>query len=458
MSKKLKKFMIGEVIFLVVLAIAIGVSMAWSQDIELALGLLYQTTEEVPEEDIVIIDRRNAGEVALATDSELAVHFMDVGQGDCAVVCLPDGKNMVIDGGDNKASVEKSIKEFMDNTFDASFEYFDYAILTHADADHCGSLDYMLENYPARVVYRPNVEAVGTAANPYVDPGKADLTPDALSKVSASYAKAVAAMYAANADFTPTVYVTDPSNSEYDITGGEGDGEYSLTFYSPLSDKYKGEGADNNYSPIMILEYRGFKYAMSGDAEEGNLEEFVAKVSAAKSDGVTDKYDAFDDNYCVNVIKAGHHGSENATTPEYLETITSPSGAKNAYCVISCGAGNKYGHPDKAAIDRYTAIGVPDANILRTDIAGDITISVRMDENGVFKMFYGEQSSEAGKPVDPDDEEEYEPPVGEAHYVYMEVNGVKLTWGLVAWSVYGVIVVGAVLQILSMALRSTRKK
>lgn len=40
----------------------------------------------------------------------------------------------------------------------------------------------------------------------------------------------------------------------------------------------------------------------------------------------------------------------------------------------------------------------------------------------------------------------------------MEVNGVKLTWGLVAWSVYGVIVVGAVLQILSMALRSTRKK
>ncbi len=84
MSKKLKKFMIGEVIFLVVLAIAIGVSMAWSQDIELALGLLYQTTEEVPEEDIVIIDRRNAGEVALATDSELAVHFVDeIGRASC---------------------------------------------------------------------------------------------------------------------------------------------------------------------------------------------------------------------------------------------------------------------------------------------------------------------------------------------------------------------------------------
>lgn len=442
-----KKVCIFDIVLLVVVAAALGVSMLWSRDIEMSLGLLYYVEAgSVDEKDIVAEQTASGIYVSAAeTDSALSVHFVDVGQGDCAIIEFPDGKTMVIDGGENNKATEAAIETFIDNTFDESFKYFDYAILTHPDSDHCGSLDYVLNNYPARVVYRPNVEAVGTNSNPYVDPGKADLTADAATKNTAVYANAVKAMYAPTAahDFTPEVVITDPADPDQSITGGEGDGAYTFDFFSPLSSKYTGEGDWNNYSPIMILTYRGFRFAMSGDAEEKNLGEFVDRVNAAKTDGVTDKYDMFDDSFCVDVIKAGHHGSENATTVEYLEVMTSPSRVGSTYCVISCGEGNKYGHPHAAALERYKNIGVADENILRTDKAGDINFSVRVGEDGVYNLFYGDKST----PSTPEPEPE-PTPEPKMVLVYRELGGIKLTWAAVAWSCYAVLVLAAIVHII----------
>lgn len=434
MNARRKKLTIADIILLVIVAAIIGLTMIWSRDIELKLGLLYYVDPgSVHESEIV----NGANVITSAADAPgLDVYFVDVGQGDCAIIKLPDDKTMLIDGGENKKEVETAIQTFIDKTFDATFEYFDYAILTHPDSDHCGSIDYVLNKYPARVVYRPNVEGIGTSANPYVDPGKADLTDDAVQKNTAVYANALKAMYTPTAahDFTPTVYVTDPSDEFQTISGGSGDDAYTLKFYTPLSTRYTGEGDWNNYSPVMILEYRGFKYAMSGDAEEKNLGEFVARVASAENDGVSDKYDAFDDDYCVNVIKAGHHGSRNATTAEYLETLTTPNGAKSVYCVISCGDGNKYGHPHAEAVERYKAIGIPDENILRTDKVGDISFSVRIGDDGQYGLYYGDKKSET-------------PEVVEYVLVYRKLGGIKLKWAVVAWTAYAVLVVVAVLHV-----------
>ncbi|MBD5131185.1 MAG: MBL fold metallo-hydrolase [Clostridiales bacterium] len=441
MNKQSKKLIIIDIAILVIVAIVLAVSMVWSTDIELKLGLLYYTDEPVDESEIVVIESKNGVHVS-ATDGsgELNVHFVDVGQGDCTVIEFPDGKTMVIDGGENNKKTETAIQTFIDKTLPKDFTYFDYAILTHPDSDHCGSFDYVLTNYPAKEVYRPNVEAIGTDKNPYVDPGKTDLTSDARTKDTAAYAAAVKAMYAETEDFTSTVKITDPATCDT-IT----DGTYTFDFYSPFSTKYTGEGEWNNYSPIMILEYKGFKYAMSGDAEEKNLEQFVEKIESAKTDGVTDKYDAFTDSYCVNVIKAGHHGSRNATTLDYLQAITTDAGAKGVYCVISCGEGNSYKHPHQEALDRYLAIGVPESNILRTDLVGDITLSVRTDENGEYKLFYGESAS--GAPIEPNDPED--PWICEypTVLVYRKIGSVKLKWPLVAWVCYAVLVVVAIVHI-----------
>ena len=68
----------------------------------------------------------------------------------------------------------------------------------------------------------------------------------------------------------------------------------------------------------------------------------------------------------IDVYKAGHHGSITSSSELFLETI-SPDIA-----VVSCGSGNKYGHPDGAAIDRiqqYTN------EIYRTDVCGSVVIT-----------------------------------------------------------------------------------
>ena len=442
---KVKTSVIVQLAILVLAAVAAGVSCIWSHEIELKTGLLH-------EEEVILAE---------GISGSLSVYYVDVGQGDCTVISLPDGKTIIIDGGENNKKTETAIDSFIAETF-TDFKYFDYAILTHPDSDHCGSLDYALEKYPARVSYRPNVEAVGTNANPTVDPGKADLSPGAVTKNTAAYAKCITAMYAENADFTPTVYVTDPADENQTISGGEGDDYYSLTFFSPLSKDYSNW---NDYSPIMILEYRGFKFAMSGDAEKANETEFVAKVNAAKTDGVTDKYDIFTDDFCVNAIKTGHHGSSTSTSQEYIDVMTTKDGAKNVYYIISCGDGNSYGHPHSETLDKLDGMNVPEANILRTDKVGTITLTVKEDgeEGDGYALFYGNSKSDQapGKPSQPSEPEEpTEPPETKTVYVYYKLGEIDITWPLVVWVAYAIFAVLVLSNLLvkPQAKRSGRKR
>ncbi len=350
---------------------------------------------------------------AYADGGELKVHFVNVGQGDCCLIELPDGKKMIIDGAENKSEHENQIQTYIDNNL-SGLKYFDYAILTHPDSDHCGSLDYVLEKYPSRVCYRPNVEAVGSAKKPYTDPGKPDLSENAKTKDTLAYADAIKAMYATTEDFTTKVYVTDPSVASQTITGGEGDDRYAFNFYSPLSSNYSDW---NDYSPIMVLEYRGFKFTLTGDAEKKNEAEFAEKIAAAPADGVDDKYDVFDADFCVNVFKAGHHGSKTSSSQGLLDIMTTEDGAKSAYYIFSCDPdGNTYGHPNREVLDRLSAMGVPDENMLRTDILGDISFTVKFDGEK-YSLFYGatKTAAVAGCPlkIDPFEAPTDAPPTDE---------------------------------------------
>jgi competence protein ComEC len=86
------------------------------------------------------------------------VHFLDVGQGDCSIIRLPDGKTVIIDAGDTKTANKTKILNYIETNF--GIEYFDYAIVTHTDSDHCGGIKDVLTAYPAKTVYRPNVLAI----------------------------------------------------------------------------------------------------------------------------------------------------------------------------------------------------------------------------------------------------------------------------------------------------------
>lgn len=473
-----KKIYIVDVILLVVVAIALAVSMAWSFDIELKLGLAFYKYVDAKDVDQKAMPKNaSAGE-----DGELKVHFIDVKQGDCILIELPDGKSMIVDAGSGtqeSSAITNSVITYISDTLGDGFKYFDYAILTHPDSDHCNALDNVLKAYPSYVCYRPNMEATGSG---FTDPGKADLSSGADTKSTAAYRNAIAAMYQTIEGVDTTVYVTDPAAEEQTIVGGDGDDAYSLTFFSPLSESYKD---NNNYSPIMLLEYRGFKFALSGDAEKENEKEFVDKVAAAPTDGVADKYDMFTDEFTVDVFKAGHHGSETSSSQAYLDIMTTADGAANAYYVFSCNAeGNKYYHPRQQVLDRITAMGATNDKIVRTDHHGTITFTVAVGEDGYALScsteteYDGDNTVGADQPttpVDPDPEKpdpdpekpdpdpenpDPEPTPDDGKkvkvLVYKKLGDIELKWPLVAWVSYAIFVVLVALSAAGVKIYSSK--
>ena len=68
------------------------------------------------------------------------VEFIDVGQGDAALICC-DGKYMLIDGGspENSALIYSLLKSY-------DIKYLDYMVATHLDSDHIGGLSGALNH------------------------------------------------------------------------------------------------------------------------------------------------------------------------------------------------------------------------------------------------------------------------------------------------------------------------
>ena len=366
-----------RIAIVLVVGVLLGVSLLFENQINLALGL-----EKIEKTEY---DGTTAGDIRKkSVAGDLNVHFVDVGQGDACIVELPDGKKMIIDGGekDAKDALLGYIDENITDKDGNKITYFDYAILTHTDSDHCGSLDDVLNKYPAKNFYRPNVKC---NYKDYVDPDASLLTSDCVSKGTAAYKDVIAAASKGKNKFGDEykVYINSFELEPIvpDAKPGD-DGYYSLSFYGPNSNSYKDW---NNYSPIMILEYEGIKIALTGDCEKEGEAEFAEKAKAREG-----KFSVFDDNYSVDVIKAGHHGSRTSTGEAFVEAVTTAESRPNTLIVISCGLNNKYKHPHAEKLEQFKKDGFQDKNILRTDRNGTIVLSVRYNEaTSDFRLFYG---------------------------------------------------------------------
>lgn len=353
-----------------------------------------------------ILGYEPAGGAKIVSYDELNVHFVDVGQGDSTIVEFPDGKTMIVDGGENKKEVADKITGYIDSYLD--IKYFDYAVVTHTDSDHLGSMDAVLAAYPAKTVYRPNVIsahessargkyddiAVGLTADPAVtDPnvklwGGAEVLEVTTPVYRDFLEQAYKDFVIDGATVSPTVIVSDgrrdsarAGKPSQDIFGADSAGvEYSVKFYAPTQAAYKSGGkiAPNDYSNILIIEYGGFKVLLSGDAEQE-----AEKVFA-------DTYK--DIVFNVDVIKAGHHGSKTSSNKYFLEAVVSDTARrKDVFIAVSCENSN-YGHPHKETLDRYTELGFSLDNLKNTDEIGDYRFSVKRDEAGEFRLYFNGES------------------------------------------------------------------
>ena len=115
----------------------------------------------------------------------------------------------------------------------------------------------------------------------------------------------------------------------------------------PLEPPDGGTGI-NNVSVVLLGEIGPSRVLLMGDVEEGIDPSLLAE-------GLPH----------VDLLKVAHHGSRTATTQAFVEA-TRPKVA-----VASAGAGNPYGHPAKATLDRLAAAG---ARVLRTDRDGTVVV------------------------------------------------------------------------------------
>ena len=77
------------------------------------------------------------------------VHFIDVGQGQCVLICS-DGHNMFIDAGERDYSSE--VIRYIENL---DIEKFDYIIATHPHSDHIGGLSDVIEHFEVDEIIAP---------------------------------------------------------------------------------------------------------------------------------------------------------------------------------------------------------------------------------------------------------------------------------------------------------------
>ena len=109
--------------------------------------------------------------------------------------------------------------------------------------------------------------------------------------------------------------------------------------------------AKNNDSLVLRLRYGNRGLMLPGDAEKQVEKEMLVENSA--------------DSLRADVLKVGHHGSKNSTTPEFLAAMQPHVG------IISAGEGNPYGHPSPELLERLEGAGV---RILRTDRDGAVHV------------------------------------------------------------------------------------
>lgn len=252
----------------------------------------------------------------------LRITFMDIGQGDCALIQTPDDKTILVDCGiinDNFNSGKRTIGPFLDRN---GIERIDLLVITHLHSDHIGGLNYLMENFKI---------------NKIIESGQRSETDFTLKMDSLIQNKNIPREKIRTGDMINgmdnlRIYFLFPDNK---FVNSEGH-----TFENNL----------NNGSVAFILQYKECKIFFSGDIEKES-EKFLVRN--------------YSDFLKSNILKVAHHGSITSSTIPFV-ILNKPEIA-----VISCGMYNKFNHPSDIVMKRLENCGT---KIFRTDMDNAVII------------------------------------------------------------------------------------
>ena len=253
-------------------------------------------------------------------DSTFNIQFIDVGQGDSALVEC-DGHYMLIDGGDTTAGTK--VYNVLE---EKGIQKLDYLVISHLHTDHYGGL----------------VKAL-------------------------SYASSIGKTLSNS---------TSSSNSKFKELEHQLSINGSKITVPQIGDKYKlgsaefevidVSSAEPNDSLVILITYGDTRFLFTGDIENSAMTR------------ISDKYqNEADTPFQITLMKLPHHGSYANSLYRFLRTFMPE------HVVISVGAGNSYGHPHRETMDMLSS-KTWSPTVYRTDQDGDIfvksdgkTISVR---------------------------------------------------------------------------------
>ena len=102
-----------------------------------------------------LVQGNDPGTNAAKGESQLRVHYLDVGQGDSILIEFPDDTDMLIDSGDRSNATAEYIETYLKNL---GIETLDYLMLTHSDMDHVGNMVQVLGAFEVEKAYIPYIE------------------------------------------------------------------------------------------------------------------------------------------------------------------------------------------------------------------------------------------------------------------------------------------------------------
>ena len=231
---------------------------------------------------------------------------------------IGQGDSVLVTSGDKTMLIDAGENKYVDKIINfiesKGISKIDYLVGTHPHADHIGGMAKVIETFAIGEIFMPNV------------PHDTKTYEDLLKTIVNKGLQAVSPVPGSVFDF----------------------GLSKITVLAPFKVNKK---SINDNSIVVRVDYGEFGILFMGDAElpvENEIMDHKLNVDA-------------------NVIKIGHHGSNSSSGEKFIQAV----GADCA--VLFAGAGNTYGHPTPGILQRLKNNGV---NLFRTDLNGDITITV----------------------------------------------------------------------------------
>lgn len=225
-----------------------------------------------------------------------------------SVLVESQGHYMLYDGGDRDKS--SYVVAYLKQEGVTSL---DYVIASHYDADHLNGVVGALNVFPANQVFSPDYTADTRVYNSF-----------------------------------KTIIETKKIAQKHPETGSVYQlGDAAFQILAPSGKDYSDV---NNYSVAVRIVDGENSFLITGDAES------ESEAEMCRTDLELDS----------NVYVMGHHGSGSSTSWELLQNVVPE------YAVLSCGAGNSYGHPHAESMEKLQAM---DIGLFRTDKQGTIIAS-----------------------------------------------------------------------------------